>query len=136
MALFGQIEVRQQRHLCPKNRSLQAVTIAIKVENLDTGRPLTGKVSLVTGSTSGIGLGIARALAVAGCEVVLNGFGRPEDISEVQQAIAAEFKVRVSYSSADMSKPDAASSTLPRRMAWWLHHISRPMSPQSTALSD
>jgi 3-hydroxybutyrate dehydrogenase len=46
-----------------------------------SSRPLEGRVSLVTGSTSGIGLGIARALAAAGSAVVLNGFGKPEDIA-------------------------------------------------------
>ena len=92
------------------------MTIAIKAENLNTGRPLTGKVSLVTGSTSGIGLGIARALAGAGSEVVLNGFGKPEDIAEVQQEIAAEFNVRVSYSLADMSKPDAVRSMIEKTL--------------------
>ena len=54
-------------------------------------------MSLVTGSTSGIGLGIARALAAAGSEIVLNGFGKPEEVADVQAKIAAEFKVRVSY---------------------------------------
>jgi 3-hydroxybutyrate dehydrogenase len=67
-------------------------------------RPLKGKVSLVTGSTSGIGLGIARALATAGSAVVLNGFGRPEDIAEAQAKIGSEFGVKVSYSAADVSK--------------------------------
>jgi 3-hydroxybutyrate dehydrogenase len=66
--------------------------------------PLKGKVSLITGSTSGIGLGIARALAAAGSAVVLNGFGKPEDIVEAQAKIGSEFGVKVSYSSADMSK--------------------------------
>lgn len=46
-----------------------------------TARPLAGKVSLVTGSTSGIGLGIARALAAAGSAVVLNGFGVAAEIA-------------------------------------------------------
>ena len=55
-------------------------------------------MSLVTGSTSGIGLGIARALAAAGSEIVLNGFGKPEEVAEVQAKIAADFKVRVSFS--------------------------------------
>ena len=67
-------------------------------------RPLEGRVSLVTGSTSGIGLGIARALAAAGSAVVLNGFGKPEDIAEVQAKIVSEFGVKVRYSPADMSK--------------------------------
>src|ERR1044071_5015030 len=65
---------------------------------------LEGKVSLVTGSTSGIGLGIARSLAAAGSAVVLNGFGKPEDIAEAQARIGSEFGVKVRYSSADMSK--------------------------------
>ena len=83
------------------------MNIAIKSENINTRQALTGKVSLITGSTSGIGLGIARALAAAGSEVVLNGFGKPEDVADVQARIAADFKVRVSYSGADMSKPQA-----------------------------
>jgi len=71
-----------------------------------SARPLTGRVSLVTGSTSGIGLGIARALAAAGSAVVLNGFGKPDDIAEAQASIASEFGVQVQYSPADMSKPE------------------------------
>jgi 3-hydroxybutyrate dehydrogenase len=67
-------------------------------------RSLEGKVALVTGSTSGIGLGIARAFAAAGSTVVLNGFGRPEEIAEAQAKIVAEFGVKVRYSGADMSK--------------------------------
>jgi len=70
-------------------------------------KPLKDKVSLVTGSTSGIGLGIARALAAAGSAVVLNGFGKPEDIEAAQAGISADFGVPVLYSGADMSKPDA-----------------------------
>jgi 3-hydroxybutyrate dehydrogenase len=83
------------------------MNIAIKPENLASREALTGKVSLVTGSTSGIGLGIARALAAAGSEIVLNGFGKPEEVTDVQTKIVAEFKVRVSFSPADMSKPAA-----------------------------
>ena len=67
-------------------------------------RPLQGKVSLVTGSTSGIGLGIARALAAAGSAIVLNGFGKPEDIAETQARIVSDFGVKARYSPADMSK--------------------------------
>src|SRR5690242_15356221 len=93
------------------------MNIAIRPDNSKTGHPLAGqalvgqalagKVSLVTGSTSGIGLGIARALAAVGSEIVLNGFGKPEEVADVQARIAADFKVRVSYSGADMSKPQA-----------------------------
>ena len=83
------------------------MTIAIKTENINVREALAGKVSLVTGSTSGIGLGIARALAAAGSEIVLNGFGKPDEIADVQAKIAADFKVRVTFSPADMSKPAA-----------------------------
>src|SRR6516164_6914098 len=88
-------------------RRLRAMNVAIKPENVTAGQTLAGKLSLVTGSTSGIGLGIARALAAAGSDIVLNGFGKPDDIAQAQAKIAADFKVRVSYSSADMSKPQA-----------------------------
>jgi 3-hydroxybutyrate dehydrogenase len=74
---------------------------------MTSARPLAGKASLVTGSTSGIGLGIARALAAAGSGVVLNGFGKPDEIAATQEAVADEFGVKVTFSGADMSKPDA-----------------------------
>ena len=83
------------------------MTIAIKQPKLNSGQTLAGKVSLVTGSTSGIGLGIARALAAAGSGVVLNGLGKAEDIAKTQRDLASEFNVQVAYSPADMSKPDA-----------------------------
>ena len=83
------------------------MNFAIKPENINARVALVGKVSLVTGSTSGIGLGIARALAAAGSDIVLNGFGKPEEVADVQAKITAGFKVRVSYSPADMSKPAA-----------------------------
>ncbi|ALJ36829.1 3-hydroxybutyrate dehydrogenase [Azospirillum brasilense] len=66
---------------------------------------LTQKVAVVTGSTSGIGLGIARALAGAGADVVLNGFGDAAAIEELRAGLAAEFGVRVGYHGADLSKP-------------------------------
>src|SRR5262245_7495303 len=72
--------------------------------------PLKEKVALITGSTSGIGLGIARALAGAGAAVVLNGFGKPEEIDATQAAISRDFRVPVAYSDADMSKPDSIAA--------------------------
>ena len=67
---------------------------------------LKGKVAVVTGSTSGIGLGIARALAGAGADVLLNGFGDAGAIEELRAGIAAEFGVRAAYHGADLSKPE------------------------------
>jgi 3-hydroxybutyrate dehydrogenase len=83
------------------------MNIAVKPGNTNASQSLAGRVSLVTGSTSGIGLGIARALAAAGSQIVLNGFGKPQDVAHEQEKIAAEFGVRVSYSAADMSRPEA-----------------------------
>ena len=80
-----------------------------------TGQPvgyLVGRVSIVTGSTSGIGLGIARALAAAGSDVILNGFGRPDEIARAQQDIATGFGVSVLYSPADMTKPETISAMI------------------------
>jgi 3-hydroxybutyrate dehydrogenase len=83
------------------------VNIPLQTQSFELKQALTGKVSLITGSTSGIGLGIARALASAGSDIVLNGFGKPERVAELQQEIAADYRVRITYSAADMSKPDA-----------------------------
>ncbi len=68
-------------------------------------KPLTGKSALITGSTSGIGLGIARAFAGAGANVMLNGFGDAKEIESIRAGLASEHNVKVAYSSADMSKP-------------------------------
>jgi 3-hydroxybutyrate dehydrogenase len=73
---------------------------------------LKGKISLVTGSTSGIGLGIARALAASGSGVILNGFGKEEEIKAAQDAVVADFGVPVAYSAADMSKPDSIAEMI------------------------
>jgi 3-hydroxybutyrate dehydrogenase len=65
---------------------------------------LKGKVAIVTGSTSGIGLGIATALAAEGCSVMLNGFGEASAIEALRARLANEHGVGVAYSPADMSK--------------------------------
>lgn len=66
---------------------------------------LTGKTALVTGSTSGIGLGIARGLAAANANVILNGFGNPDDIAREVGELAMLGTGEVIYDPADMSKP-------------------------------
>ena len=66
---------------------------------------LKGKSAIVTGSTSGIGHGIALALAAEGVNVMLNGFGPPEDIEKAKAAVSA-LGVKVAYSAADMTKPE------------------------------
>ncbi|WGG48346.1 3-hydroxybutyrate dehydrogenase [Rugamonas sp. DEMB1] len=66
---------------------------------------LSGKTALVTGSTSGIGLGMARALAGSGANILFNGFGDAAEIEQLQTDVAKEFGVRTAYHNADMSKP-------------------------------
>ena len=67
---------------------------------------LLGKSAIVTGSTSGIGLGIARAFAACGMNVLLNGFGDRSEIDRTLGQLREEFCVDADYSAADMSKPD------------------------------
>ena len=67
---------------------------------------LAKRHALVTGSTSGIGLAIARALAKEGADVMINGFGDPAAIEKERAAIETEFAVKAFYDGADMSKPD------------------------------
>jgi 3-hydroxybutyrate dehydrogenase len=86
---------------------MTVMNIAITQPDINMRRALTGKVVLVTGSTSGIGLGIARAMAEVGAAIVLNGFGEPDDIEATKDKLANEFGTDVVYSGADMSKADA-----------------------------
>jgi 3-hydroxybutyrate dehydrogenase len=65
---------------------------------------LNGKMVVVTGSTSGIGLGIAHALGAQGCGIMLNGFGDKAEIEKLRQDLAKAHGVKVAYSPADMSK--------------------------------
>lgn len=68
---------------------------------------LKGKVAVVTGSTSGIGLGIASALAQQGADIVLNGFGDAADIEKLRAGLASQYGVQVRYDGADLSKGEA-----------------------------
>jgi len=67
---------------------------------------LKSKTAVITGSTSGIGLGYARAMAAEGANILINGFGKPEDIEKERTAIETDFGVKAIYSPADMTKPD------------------------------
>jgi 3-hydroxybutyrate dehydrogenase len=69
-------------------------------------RSLAGKSAIVTGSTSGIGLGIAEALAHEGANIILNGFGDAKEIEAIRTKLVDECKVEAIYSNADMTKPD------------------------------
>ncbi len=66
---------------------------------------LKGKNALITGSTSGIGLGVAKALAAQGCGVMMNGFGDPEAIELLRAGLASDQGVTVAYNRADMTRP-------------------------------
>ncbi|MBT1514033.1 3-hydroxybutyrate dehydrogenase [Bradyrhizobium sp. SRL28] len=66
---------------------------------------LKGKVAVVTGSTSGIGLAYARAFAGAGANIVLNGMDAPADVEKERSAVESDFGVKAVYSPADMAKP-------------------------------
>src|SRR5690242_4566113 len=68
---------------------------------------LQGKVAIVTGSTSGIGLGIARALAAEGVDIVFNGFGDVHEIATLRNDLEHAHGVKSGYSNADMAKGEA-----------------------------
>jgi len=73
--------------------------------SLSTAAPLAGKVALVTGSTSGIGLSIAETLAGSGCNVVLNGFGDAAEIEALRVSITEKYGVGAIYNGADLTNP-------------------------------
>jgi 3-hydroxybutyrate dehydrogenase len=73
-------------------------------ETMTAARALAGKTAIITGSTSGIGLGIARAFASAGANIMLNGLGAA-DAEEIRGDLEQEFGIMAAYSNADMSKP-------------------------------
>jgi 3-hydroxybutyrate dehydrogenase len=75
------------------------------------------KTALVTGSTSGIGLGIARRLAAQGANLILNGFGEAAAITQLRQELADQYGVEVRYDGADMSKPEAIEAMMGKALA-------------------
>ena len=75
---------------------------------------LQGKVAIVTGSTSGIGLGIARSLASVGADVMLNGFGDAAAIDEACEAVVAAGASRVAHDAADLARPEQVRGLVER----------------------
>jgi 3-hydroxybutyrate dehydrogenase len=84
-------------------------------------KALAGKTALVTGSTSGIGLGIARAFAQAGANVVLNGFGDEKEIETSRAMLQEETMVQVGYDKANLAKPDEIAAMIDRANAMFGH---------------
>ena len=78
---------------------------------------LKGRTALVTGSTSGIGLGIVTRLAAGGANIVLNGFGDAAEIERLRRELAAKHRVSVVYDGADMSRPESISSMMQKALA-------------------
>ena len=77
----------------------------------DLTRPLAGRVAVVTGSTSGIGLGIARSLASAGAHLVINGLGKPEEIERVLGELESNHRIgQVVYNNANLMKGEEAAA--------------------------
>ena len=81
------------------------MNIPVVQSQIEAARALAGKVSLITGSTSGIGLGIARALAHADSAIVLNGFGKSEDIAEIKATIAMSSGSRLRFQARTCQNP-------------------------------
>ena len=78
---------------------------------------LKGKTAVVTGSTSGIGLGIAEGFAKEGVNLVLNGFGDAAEIETIRAGLASKFGIKVTYDGADMSKPDQIEAMMKKAAA-------------------
>jgi 3-hydroxybutyrate dehydrogenase len=95
----------------------QKMSIQIKSHAAVAAKMLDGRVALVTGSTSGIGRGIVHALAAAGANVMLNGFGEAAEIARTKDAIEADHGVKAGYSAADMTSPDAIAEMVAATLA-------------------
>jgi len=78
---------------------------------------LKNRTALVTGSTSGIGLGIAEALARQGANIILNGLGPADEIEELRKRISQEWGVAVRYNGADIAKPNAIEAMIDKAVA-------------------
>ncbi len=86
--------------------------MTIPSPRIEAAGTLKGKAAVITGSTSGIGLGIARALAAAGCDVMLNGFGDEAAIESERSRLSKTFGIRTAYSAADLGRPQEITALI------------------------
>ncbi len=87
------------------------------LEAMDANPSLAGRVAIVTGSTSGIGLGIARALAAAGADLVINGFGERGEIDRTCARLTEDHGANIVYSDANLMDPAAAAGLVDQAVA-------------------
>jgi 3-hydroxybutyrate dehydrogenase len=80
---------------------------------------LKDKRALITGSTSGIGLGIAKALAQEGCHILFNGLGDPAEIGKTVEAVGTSNAVKTLYSPADMTQPNQIAEMIAMAQTQW-----------------
>jgi len=108
---FSSVTLSSRR---PPQWSIPMDTTTIAEPRATPAKPrlLAGRAALVTGSTSGIGLGIAEALAAQGAAIVLNGFGDSVEIMRARDRLAREHGVEVVYSGADLSDPAAIAEMM------------------------
>lgn len=84
----------------------QRPTLARKSVRRSSTHPLKGRTALITGSTSGIGLGFAQAFAKNGANIIINGFGPADEIKKITHDLATTYHVKVHYNGADMTVPE------------------------------
>jgi 3-hydroxybutyrate dehydrogenase len=101
----GRAYQRRAHDCAPYGGRARELSWRLRIHHSRSHGMLNGKSALVTGSTSGIGLGIARALAAQGAHITLNGFGAAAEIEQLRAALAEEFGVKVGFNGADMSVP-------------------------------
>jgi 3-hydroxybutyrate dehydrogenase len=89
----------------------------VSLNSYGSSTMLKGKTAVVTGSTSGIGLGIAEGFAKEGVNLVLNGFGDAKEIETIRAGLASKFGIKVTYDGADMSKPEQIEAMMKKAAA-------------------
>ncbi|MBY0403080.1 MAG: SDR family NAD(P)-dependent oxidoreductase, partial [Cyanobacteria bacterium] len=80
---------------------------------------LKDKRALITGSTSGIGLGIAKALAQEGCHILFNGLGDAAEIAKTVESVGTSNAVKTLYSPADMTQPNQIAEMIAMAQTQW-----------------